>query len=92
MDIVFETPASPEPFASIPGVVEAHGAGTTLHFAVKGSLNALIKAAAQHTVVNIVTYEPSLEEIFLGFYKGDAATPGEESSEAVEQREVSHVS
>ena len=73
MDIVFDSPVAPEPFAAIPDVVEAHSAGTTLHFAVKGSLDALIKAAAQHIVINIVTYEPSLEEIFLGFYKEDGS-------------------
>jgi ABC-2 type transport system ATP-binding protein len=86
MDIVFDSPVSPEPFAAIPGVVEAHGAGTTLHFAVKGSLNALVKAVAQHTVVNIVTYEPSLEEIFLGFYKdNNPASSRASAEEMVEQ-------
>lgn len=82
MDIVFDNPLDVEPFAAIPGVVEAHAAGPVLHFAVKGSLNALIKAAAQHTVVNVVTYEPSLEEIFLSFYKDDATVQGATDHEA----------
>ena len=95
MDIVFDSPVSTEAFAAIPGVVEAHGARTTLHFAVKGSLDTLIKEAARHTVVNIVTYEPSLEEIFLGFYKEDAPAPvktsGEAPNETAERKEASHV-
>jgi ABC-2 type transport system ATP-binding protein len=35
---------------------------------VVGSLDALVKAAAQFEVVNIVSHEPTLEEIFLTYY------------------------
>jgi ABC-2 type transport system ATP-binding protein len=73
IDIVFDKPIPAEPFAAIPGVAEAHAAGPVLHVVVKGSLDALVKAAAQYTVVNIVTYEPSLEEIFLSFYREEDA-------------------
>ncbi len=73
IDIMFDKSVAVEPFAAMPGVVEAHAAGAVLHVAVKGNLDALIKAVAQHTVVNIVTYEPSLEEIFLSFYREGAA-------------------
>jgi ABC-2 type transport system ATP-binding protein len=38
---------------------------------VTGSLDPVIKAAAAHTVTNVISHEPSLEEIFLAFY-GDA--------------------
>lgn len=69
IDLVFDGLVAAEPFQTIPGVLEARAAGSTLHVAVKGNLDALIKAAAQHTVVNVVTYEPSLEEIFLAFYR-----------------------
>jgi ABC-2 type transport system ATP-binding protein len=69
MDMVFERPVDPEPFRAIPGVREVTASGSTLHVAVQGSLDPLIKAAAQHTVLNIVTYEPNLEEAFLAFYR-----------------------
>lgn len=69
IEIVFDAPVRAEAFANVPGVAEARASGSTLHVVVKGDLDALIKAAAQRTVVNIVTFEPSLEEIFLTFYR-----------------------
>ena len=33
-----------------------------------GSLDALVKAAAQFEVVNIISHEPTLEEIFMTYY------------------------
>ena len=35
---------------------------------VVGQLDALVKAASRATVVNIISHEPSLEEIFLDYY------------------------
>ncbi len=72
MDLVFEGPVDPEPFRAIPGVREVAASGATLHIAIQGSLDPVVKAAAQHTVLNIVTYEPNLEEVFLAFYRDDA--------------------
>jgi len=73
MDLVFDGPVDPEPFRAIPGVREVTAAGPTLHVAVQGSLDPLIKAAAQHTLLNIITYEPNLEEAFLAFYREGGA-------------------
>ncbi len=70
MDLVFDRPVDPRPFRSVPGVMQATLHGETLHVAVQGSLDPLIKLAAQHALVDIVTYEPSLEEVFLALYKG----------------------
>ncbi len=38
---------------------------------VEGSLDPVIKIAARHEVVNVVTHEGDLEEAFLGYYTGD---------------------
>ena len=35
---------------------------------VVGEVDALVKAASQARVVNIISHEPSLEEIFLDYY------------------------
>ncbi len=43
-----------------------------LVFTVQGSIDSIFKAAAKHTVNNIISYEPSLEEVFLTFYEGGA--------------------
>ncbi|MCX7855729.1 MAG: ABC transporter ATP-binding protein [Anaerolineae bacterium] len=71
MDLVFEGPVDPEPFRAAPGVREVTASGSVLHIAVQGSLDPVVKVAAQHTVLNIVTYEPNLEEAFLAFYRDD---------------------
>ncbi len=70
IDISFSAPASPEWFASLPGVLSATAEAGALNvrLIVQGELSAVIQAAAAHGATNIATYEPSLEEIFLRFY------------------------
>jgi ABC-2 type transport system ATP-binding protein len=79
VDLVLDSPAAAaqaaQGFAALPAVHAAQAQGATVHTVVQGHLDALVKAAAQYTVLNIVTYEPSLEEIFLRFYREDAAAP-----------------
>jgi hypothetical protein len=41
---------------------------------VHGELDEIVKAAARHTVVNVATKEPSLEEIFLRAYQDGAGS------------------
>jgi len=60
-------------FTALAGVeqVEALADGRTLRVTVAGSPDAVVKAAAQHPLVALSSHEPSLEDIFLGFYTGD---------------------
>src|SRR5258708_6750014 len=44
--------------------------GHTLRLSVSGSVDSVVKAAAQHPVVTLTSHEPSLEDIFLRYYKG----------------------
>jgi ABC-2 type transport system ATP-binding protein len=39
---------------------------------VEGSTAALLMAAAPHGVVQVVTHEPDLEEIFMTYYQREA--------------------
>ena len=43
---------------------------SVLRCTVVGALDALIKAIAQYEVVNVISHEPNLEEIFLTYYSG----------------------
>jgi ABC-2 type transport system ATP-binding protein len=70
LQIHFATPPPEERFLRLPGVRDVTTAGNVLRCTVVGSLDAVIKAAGQFTVTNVVTDEPSLEEIFLAFYGG----------------------
>ena len=72
LEIEFAAPVAEEEFARLEGVRNLQTQGNTLLCDVSGVLNPLIKAAARHTVVNLKTHEPNLEEIFLAYY-GDGA-------------------
>ena len=68
LEIHFATPVLPEQFSNIPGVRDVQVHDNVLTCTVAGELDALVKAAAQHQVVNVISHEPSMEEIFLAYY------------------------
>jgi ABC-2 type transport system ATP-binding protein len=70
LDLEFEAPVSTDAFRAVPGVrsVEAHGHGLSISF--EGSVNALLRVALEHQVVNLNSREADLEEIFLAYYRG----------------------
>lgn len=72
IEIQFENQVSAANFEGIPGVQDVQVHDGRLTFTVQGSLNEIFKAAAQHTVQNVISYEPSLEEVFLSFYESEA--------------------
>lgn len=71
VEISFATPASAAWFADIPGVVQVtQGVNEhTLQLHVQGTLTSIIQAAGEHGATNILTHEPTLEEVFLRFYE-----------------------
>jgi ABC-2 type transport system ATP-binding protein len=70
VEVHFAGAAPCEPFEGLPGVRLLSCHGNTLRCQVEGSMDALVKALAQFTVLDIRTHEPSLEEIFLAYYGG----------------------
>jgi ABC-2 type transport system ATP-binding protein len=63
--------ASPPPagaFADVPGVRETSRNGTELALVAEGALDPLVKALARYDVVDLVSREPDLEEVFLAYY------------------------
>ncbi|HLI05651.1 MAG TPA: ABC transporter ATP-binding protein [Ktedonobacteraceae bacterium] len=77
VEISFADPASVEWFKHVAGVVKVEpGADErTLQLYVQGPLTEVIKIASERNATNIVTHEPTLEEVFLRFYE-----PQQESS------------
>ena len=72
LEVHFGEPVSAKAFAGLPGVRDVNAEGNVLHCTIEGSVDALIKVAAQFEVVNITSHEPDLEEIFLAYYtQGD---------------------
>ena len=60
-------------FSGLDGVkdTEIRNGGTVLAVTVSGSLDGVIKEAANHDVVSISTRDSELEEVFLSYYAGD---------------------
>ena len=59
--------------------VETLPGGHGLRLAMQGGADAVIKAAANYSVVSLTSHEPSLEDIFLRYYEGDDLATKEES-------------
>jgi ABC-2 type transport system ATP-binding protein len=74
LEIQFAGPVPPDAFADLPGVQDVSTQDSVVRCTVVGSLDAVIKAAAGFEVVNVVSHEPGLEEIFLAYY-GAADAP-----------------
>jgi ABC-2 type transport system ATP-binding protein len=73
LEIHFASPVPPEAFSNLPGVRDVVTQDAVVRCTVVGALDAVVKAAARYEVVNVVSHEPSLEEIFLAYYgAGDA--------------------
>jgi ABC-2 type transport system ATP-binding protein len=70
VSLEFAEPVDASEFASIPGVLELERSGRRITFKAQRNLDAVIKAAARHTLTDIELTHPSLEEIFLTFYGG----------------------
>jgi len=64
----FADRVDPAEFASITGVTEIDRVGNRITFRAQGELDAVVKTAARHKLVDIELTHPSLEEIFLTFY------------------------
>ena len=71
VEVTFDGPAPA--FAALPGVQVAPGGPNALRFEVQGSVGPVITALAGHPVANLVSREPSLEEIFMHHYDGHAS-------------------
>ncbi|MGN6564793.1 MAG: ATP-binding cassette domain-containing protein [Thermomicrobiales bacterium] len=76
VELTFPAPVAPDVFAILPGVREATATadGHGLLLTVTGDLHDILQAAAQHEATNLVSHEPSLEEVFLRFYAPDATS------------------
>jgi ABC-2 type transport system ATP-binding protein len=59
-------------FDALPGVEKVIAEADHLHMTVSGTLDAVVKAAARHTVVDFVSQPADLEEIFFDVYRASA--------------------
>jgi ABC-2 type transport system ATP-binding protein len=78
VEIHFDVPVPAEEFAALPGVSDLQVAGRVLRCRLAGRADALVKTAARYPVIDLLSEEPDLEELFFGYYRDT----GEETSHA----------
>lgn len=71
-ELEFAAPVDPAAFRQVSGVQEVRPAGRFLHCAVTGPVGPLLRVAAADRLVNVVSHEPDLEEIFLSYVQKGA--------------------
>jgi ABC-2 type transport system ATP-binding protein len=77
VELTFRSEVAPAVFTSIEGVHDVTVDGTILTMRVNGPIGAVLAAAAPHGLVDAVSREPNLEDVFLAQYgQGDAAAAG----------------
>jgi ABC-2 type transport system ATP-binding protein len=70
IEIEFESAPSQKEFNDITGLDNIVLKDRILTADIRGDFNGIIKAASKYSVLNIVTREPNLDEIFLEYYQG----------------------
>lgn len=70
-EIQFSGPVSIDVFHAVDGIKDVVIEGNTLLCTVVGKPDALIRAAASFEILRLISYEPSLEDIFLSHYGGN---------------------
>ncbi len=71
--IRFDEPVDPSPFRALRGVSAVTAHDRSLSMRVRGELDTLVKLAAEHHVVDLLSAPPELEDIFLAYYRQDDA-------------------
>jgi ABC-2 type transport system ATP-binding protein len=71
IDIYFTEPVSLELFSNIQQIKDLKLQGNIVKIYFTGRIDPIIKRISNFEVENIVTHEPTLEEIFFKLYKGD---------------------
>ena len=68
VELQFERPVAPALFSGLPGVSDVEAQGNTVVMRVSGPIGAVIAAAAGHGLLDVVSREPNLEDVFLAQY------------------------
>ena len=70
VQVTFDGTVPDEAFTSVDGVTNVVVQENTLHCQLVGNADGLVKAASRFTVVDFISEEPDLEELFFHYYEG----------------------
>ena len=73
VELTFDAPVAPTLFDGLPGVSDVATRDTVITMRVSGPIGAVVTIAAQHGIVDVVSREPNLEDVFLAQYGNQAA-------------------
>lgn len=71
--VVFATAVSPTDFATVENLTDVTVEGSVLRARLVGDADALVKVLGRHHVVDFISEEPQLEELFFHYYTGEDA-------------------
>jgi beta-exotoxin I transport system ATP-binding protein len=74
VELRFAAPVAAAAFEAIDGVTNVVEEGRTLRMLVTGPIAPVVRLAGQHELVDFVSREPSLEEVFLSEYASESTT------------------
>ncbi len=76
VDVTFVAPVPPDAFSSLPeGVTITARSERTISFQTANGIDWLVKQIAVFEVADLSVRQPSLEELFVGYYRGDEVEP-----------------
>ena len=75
VELTFGSPVARGLFEGLPGVSDVGTRDNVVTMRVSGPIGAVVTVAAQHGIVDVVSREPNLEDVFLAQY-GDRPTDG----------------
>jgi beta-exotoxin I transport system ATP-binding protein len=73
LDLEFTTPPPLEPFGRVAGVRNVAAHDTLVRCEVIGPVGDLMRLAAGRDLVNVISHEPDLEQIFVSYIEGGAS-------------------
>jgi ABC-2 type transport system ATP-binding protein len=75
VELSFTGPVAAEVFSGLPGVQDVHAADGTVRMRVSGQVGPVLAVAAGHGLVDVISREPNLEDVFLAQYGPDGGAP-----------------
>jgi ABC-2 type transport system ATP-binding protein len=69
LEFEFASPVAAEPFEVLANVQSAESRGTVVALTIAGPVGEAVMLAARHELLNVVSAEPDLEELFLAYYR-----------------------
>jgi len=76
VELVFASPVAPAPFEALPGVSHVSVSDGTISMRVSGGIGPVLRVAGTYDLVDVISREPNLEDVFLAQYgrgAGEAA-------------------